>query len=84
MLADMGRRLDGVRYIAVPSEELVRRFSSRWICGQCQTPYHTIFSPSSKEEVCDACGGTLYRWDDGRPETVRAPQSLSSTDSAPR
>ena len=72
MLADMGRRLDGVLYIAVPDEELVRRLSGRWICRQCQTPYHTIFSPPAQEGVCDACGGELYQRDDDKPETVRA------------
>lgn len=72
MLADMGRKLDGVLYIAVPDEELVRRLSGRWICRQCQTPYHTVFSPPAKEGVCDACGGTLYQRDDDKPETVRA------------
>jgi adenylate kinase len=72
MLADIGQRLDGVLYIAVPDEELVRRLSGRWICSQCQTPYHTVFSPSAKEGVCDACGGALYQRDDDKPETVRA------------
>ncbi|TEU12617.1 MAG: adenylate kinase [Anaerolineales bacterium] len=72
MLTDMGRRLDGVLYIAVPDEELVRRLSGRWICRQCQTPYHTVFSPPAKGGVCDACGGALYQRDDDKPETVRA------------
>jgi adenylate kinase len=71
LLADMGRRLDSVLYIAVPDEELVSRLSGRWICRQCQTPYHTIFSPPAKEGVCDGCGGELYQRDDDKPETVR-------------
>ncbi len=72
MLADMGRKLDGVLYIAVPDEELVRRLSGRWICRQCQTPYHTMFNPPASEGVCDACGGALYQRDDDKPETVRS------------
>jgi len=72
MLADMGRKLDGVFYIAVLDEELVRRLSGRLICRQCQTPYHTIFNPPAKEGICDACGGALYQRDDDKPETVRA------------
>ena len=72
MLSDMGRQLDSVLYIAAPDEELVRRLSGRWICRQCQTPYHTIFSPPAKEGVCDACDGELYQRDDDKPETVRA------------
>lgn len=72
MLADMGRQVDGVLYIAVPDEELVRRLSGRWICRQCQTPYHTMFNPPASEGVCDACGGALYQRDDDKPETVRS------------
>jgi adenylate kinase len=72
MLADMGRKLDGVLYIAVPDEELVRRLSGRWICRQCQAPYHAMFSPPATEGVCDACGGALYQRDDDKPETVRS------------
>jgi len=83
MLADMGRRLDGVLYIAVPDGELVRRLSSRWICRQCQTPYHTIFKPPAKGGVCDVCGGKLYQRDDDKPETVRARLRVYHQQTAP-
>ena len=83
MLADMGRRLDGVLYIAVPDEELVRRLSGRWICRQCQTPYHAVFSPPAKEAVCDTCGGVLYQRDDDRPETVQARLKVYHQQTAP-
>jgi adenylate kinase len=83
MLAEMGQKLDGVLYIAVPDEELVRRLSGRWICRQCQTPYHAIFSPPTKEGVCDACGGVLYQRDDDRPETVRARLKVYHQQTAP-
>jgi len=83
MLDDLGRKLDGVLYIAVPDEELVRRLSGRWICRQCQTPYHTIFSPPATEGVCDACGGELYQRDDDKPETVRARLKVYHQQTAP-
>ena len=83
LLADMGRKLDGVLYIAVPDEELVSRLSGRWICRQCQTPYHTIFSPPTTEGVCDACGGELYQRDDDKPETVRARLEVYHQQTAP-
>lgn len=83
MLAEMGRRLEGVLYIAVPDEELVRRLSGRWICRQCQTPYHTIFSPPAEEGVCDECGGKLYQRDDDKPETVRARLRVYREQTAP-
>ncbi|MDH7487553.1 MAG: adenylate kinase [Anaerolineae bacterium] len=83
MLADMGRALDGVLYLAVPDEELVQRLSGRWICRQCQTPYHTLFSPPAQAGVCDACGGELYQRDDDRPETVRARLRVYHQQTAP-
>ena len=83
MLAGMGRALDGVLYISVPDEELVRRLSGRWICRQCQTPYHAVFSPPAVEGVCDACGGQLYQRDDDKPETVRARLGVFHQQTAP-
>jgi len=83
MLAEMGHKLDGVLYIAVPDEELVRRLSGRWICRQCHTPYHTIFSPPAREGICDICGGELYQRDDDKPETVRARLQVYHQQTAP-
>ena len=83
MLAEMDRALDGVLYIAVPDEELVRRLSGRWICSRCQTPYNSSFSPPAKEGVCDACGGQLFQRDDDRPETVRARLQVYHRQTAP-
>lgn len=83
MLAEMGRELHGVLYISAPDEELVRRLSGRWLCGQCQTPYHTVFSPPAREGVCDACGGQLYQRDDDKPETVRARLKVYQRQTAP-
>ena len=83
MLAGMGRALDGVLYISVPDEELVRRLSGRWICQQCQTPFHAVFSPPAVEGICDACGGQLYQRDDDKPETVRARLGVFHLQTAP-
>jgi adenylate kinase len=41
MLQGMNQTLNAVLYLSVPEEELVRRISGRWICSECQTPYHT-------------------------------------------
>lgn len=83
MLAELGRELDGVLYMAVPDEELVRRLSGRWICRRCQTPYHIIYSPPQEEGVCDECGGELYQREDDRPETVRARLDVYHDQTAP-
>ena len=70
--AEMAERggIDGVLYIIVSREELVRRLGGRSICRNCQTPYHATSSPPSKDGVCDKCGGQLYEREDDKPEAV--------------
>jgi adenylate kinase len=72
MLTTQQRRLAGVVYIHVSDQEIVNRLSGRWICRNCQTPYHLKFKPPAKPGTCDSCGGQLYQRDDDNPTTVRA------------
>lgn len=58
-------------YIKVPEEELVKRLSGRWICRDCQAPYHVVTSPPKIPGKCDRCGGELYQRPDDKEETVR-------------
>ncbi|HEX5829463.1 MAG TPA: adenylate kinase [Gemmatimonadaceae bacterium] len=67
VLAELGKRLDGVLLFEVPEEELVRRLSGRTVCERCQTPY-TGREPGC---TCEKCGGTLVRRKDDEPEAVR-------------
>jgi adenylate kinase len=83
ILESMDRQLNAVLYIAVDDEELVKRLSGRWICRQCQTPYHMMFNPPSKNGVCDVCGGTLYQRDDDKQDTVRARLKVYHEQTAP-
>lgn len=55
--------------LMVPLEELVRRLSSRRICGTCGV---TAAQPSCGDAVCGQCGGTFVRRDDDDPAIVRA------------
>lgn len=70
-LAGEDRQIDKVVYIEVPAEELVKRLSGRWICRECQVPYHEQSSPPKNAGRCDACGGELYQRADDTEETVR-------------
>ena len=79
----LGRSLNGVLYIAVPDDVLIDRLSGRWICRNCQTPFHTMFSPPKVAGVCDACGGELYQRDDDKPETVKARLRVFHEQTAP-
>ncbi len=66
-----GEAIDKVAYIKVSLSELVRRLGGRWICRNCQKPYHVLFSPPRVEGRCDVCGGELYQRPDDTDYTVR-------------
>ena len=71
-LEDLGRSLDAVIYLKVPTEILMERLTGRYICSNCGATYHKIFNPTKVEGVCDRCGGTeFYQRDDDKPETVK-------------
>lgn len=70
-LKERGEAIDKVLYIRVATDELVRRLSGRYICRNCQTPYHEVSSPPKVAGICDLCGGELYQRPDDSPETVR-------------
>ena len=70
-LAKQVKAIDRVVYIKVSEEELLRRLSGRWVCRQCQAPYHIINSPPRVWGKCDQCGGELYQRPDDTIETVK-------------
>ena len=82
-LAGQGQALDTTALIEVDTEELVRRLAGRWICRDCQTPYHEVSAPPAAAGVCDACGGVLYQRDDDKSEVVRARLETYERQTAP-
>ena len=70
-LKERGRAIDKAIYIEVSDEELVKRLSGRWLCRNCQRPYHITNSPPRTPGGCDKCGGELYQRPDDREETVK-------------
>ncbi len=70
-LAQKARGIDKVVYIKVSEEELLKRLGGRWICRNCQAPYHAVDSPPKVKGRCDRCGGELYQRADDTPETVQ-------------
>ena len=82
-LGDLGKAIDKVVYIKVSNEELVRRLSGRWICRECQAPYHLSSSPPHLEGICDRCGGELYQRADDTVETVQKRLEVYFAQTAP-
>ena len=64
-----GRRIvvDRVVSLAVDDAVLIERLSGRRVCRECGASFHVEFNPTTKEGVCDRCGGETYqRKDDSR------------------
>jgi adenylate kinase len=70
-LAPQGKAIDRVVYIKVSEGELLKRLSGRWICRNCQAPYHEVDSPPKVKGRCDRCGGELYQRPDDNVDTVK-------------
>jgi adenylate kinase len=82
-LARQAKTIDKVVYIKVSEEELIKRLGGRWICRQCQTPYHATDSPPKVRGRCDRCGGELYQRPDDAPETVKRRLTVYLNETAP-
>ncbi len=82
-LTEQGGVIDKVVYIKVSEEELLRRLNGRWICRQCQAPYHEVSSPPKVRGKCDRCGGELYQRADDTEETIKKRIGVYFTETAP-
>jgi adenylate kinase len=71
-LAERGAKVDRALLIDVPSEDLVRRLSGRWICRASGHPYNETTNPPRVPGLCDLDGSALIQREDDRVETVRA------------
>jgi adenylate kinase len=71
ILTKIGKRIDHVINIEVPSEELVRRLAGRRTCKNCGAMFHLLFQPPKKQGICDRCEGLLYQRADDNEETIR-------------
>lgn len=70
-LAQRDESVDKVIYIKVSEGELMKRLSGRWICRQCQTPYHMTDFPPKVRGKCDKCGGELYQRPDDNEGSIK-------------
>lgn len=71
MLNELGRRMDRVLFVQVPTEMLVSRLAGRLTCPKCGRTYHPKLAPPKSDTVCDVDGTSLVMREDDRPETAR-------------
>ena len=82
-LLEQAKAIDKVIYIKVAEEALLQRLSGRWICRNCQTPYHATITPPKVWGKCDRCGGELYQRPDDSVGTVKERLKVYFTQTAP-
>jgi len=82
-LAQQGKSIDNMVYIKVSEEELLKRLSGRWICRQCQAPYHATDSPPRVWGKCDKCGGELYQRPDDNEVSIKKRLEVYLAETAP-
>lgn len=68
---DQVMKVDGVIFLKVEDDVIVKRMSGRRTCPECQTTYHITANPPKKEGICDKCGSVLGIRSDDHPEVVR-------------
>jgi adenylate kinase len=69
-LASMGRALDAVVLVDVPTSALVARLTSRRQCRACGRIYNVMGDMPAQADVCDSCSGEVYQRADDSVETV--------------
>jgi adenylate kinase len=71
-LAERGSMVDRAVTIEVPTDELVRRLSGRWVCRDSGHVYNEHTNPPKVPGRCDLDDSPLIQRDDDKPETIRA------------
>jgi adenylate kinase len=71
-LAERGSRVDRAVNIEVPTPELLRRLSGRWVCRDSGHVYNEHTNPPKVPGRCDLDGSPLIQREDDKLETVRA------------
>ena len=68
---------------AVPEEVLMGRLTGRRTCSKCGAIWHIEHKPTSKDGVCDQCGGDLTQRSDDRPEAIGKRLEVYRSQTAP-
>lgn len=60
-----------VIHFKIEKNLLLQRITGRLICKKCSFPYHKIFSPPKRPNICDHCSSLLYQRKDDSKEAVK-------------
>jgi len=75
--------VDKVVNFDIPDANVIERLSGRRVCRKCGYNFHVIFNKTSKEGICDHCGGEVYIRDDDKPEAIKKRLEVYREQTAP-
>lgn len=70
LLNKLHLKVDKAIFLEVPYKVLMGRLTGRRVCKSCGTVYHIESKPTSKEGVCDVCGGQVVQRNDDKEEVI--------------
>ncbi|MGR3635462.1 MAG: adenylate kinase [Shimia sp.] len=84
LLSETGQRINAAISLEVDDGAMVTRISGRYTCGGCGEGYHDSFKQPAKSDVCDTCGGGVFkRRADDNAETVASRLEAYHAQTAP-
>ena len=83
ILNKQGHLLDGVIYIEVETDWILKRLSRRRLCTVCNTLYNLDANPPREGDKCDKCGASLVLRSDDAEETVGKRLTVYRKDTLP-
>jgi len=83
VMQQQGRGLDRAISLEVNEEALVRRLTSRRVCGRCHRVYNLLTNPSKTGDRCESCGEDLQQRTDDQEETIRRRLAVYREDTEP-
>lgn len=64
-------KIDKIIEIDITDDLAIKRISSRISCKKCGAVYNLITNPPKRKDICDRCGGELYRRADDNPDAIK-------------
>lgn len=58
-------------YLNISDSDIIKRVTNRLTCKQCAASYNTTTMKPKIENVCDLCGGEVYRRTDDNIDTLK-------------
>jgi adenylate kinase len=71
-LGQRADRVDQAIHIEVPTDELIRRMSGRWVCQAAGHVYNEWTNPPLVPGRCDIDDSPLIQREDDKPDTIKA------------